>query len=101
MGFDGMTVTNIFAWRSTNPRGLVLGTRDPVGPQNDHYILQVATSHAVVVCAWGANGKLQAAGVALHAFRVSEKTSQPEHPLYIGYKVKPSPWCPDPDKLRE
>lgn len=112
MGFDGMTVTNIFAWRSTDPRGLVLQTRDPIGPQNNHYILQTAQSHEMVVCAWGRNGSLMSrskdvvtmlyeARVELNAFRVSEKTGQPEHPLYISYQVKPTPWRPDPDTLRE
>jgi len=58
-GYAGMRVLNLFAWRATNPRDLVLrGTAkgDVVGPDNDRYLREAATSHYAIALAWGAAG---------------------------------------------
>ena len=36
-GFGALDVCNIFAWRSTDPK-LLYNLKDPVGPENDHWI---------------------------------------------------------------
>jgi hypothetical protein len=51
-GYNSITVVNLFAYRSTNPKDLSVAT-DPIGPDNDRIILQEC-KNKYVVCAWGA-----------------------------------------------
>lgn len=102
-GFDGLTVTNIFAWRSTDP-SVLEKVADAVGPHNDHYLLHEAQMGAqLVVCAWGRHGliggrgaavqkMLRDNGVLLHYLKMSKTTAQPHHPLYVSYSQKLTRW---------
>ena len=56
-GYGGVLMLNLFAFRSTKPKGL-LDAEDPVGPQNDAVLLRATEGLPVVVCAWGTNGVL-------------------------------------------
>ncbi len=101
LGFGAFCVTNIFAWRDTDPRAMRKAV-DPVGPENDAAILQAAHWGDHVVCAWGTHGEHQNRGAAvetllratnqpLHHLGLS-KAGHPKHPLYIGYAVQPEIW---------
>ena len=48
----GLVVGNLFALRSTNPRGLAKHP-DPVGPDNDGHLLRLGEECCLVVAAWG------------------------------------------------
>jgi ribonuclease HI len=95
-GYDGLIVTNIFAYRATDPE--VLKTvSDPVGPENDLAIRFHAGDSALVVAAWGNHGELLdrskavkelLSDVTLYCLKVS-KTGEPAHPLYLPYKLEP------------
>jgi hypothetical protein len=98
-GYDGLVVTNLFAWRSTDPDAL-LKAEHPIGPENDAHIVGQAVCAELVVCGWGSHkavgrrgdevlGMLRAAGVIPHALKVT--TGQPWHPLYISYSAVPFP----------
>jgi hypothetical protein len=98
-GFDRLTVANLFALRSTNPDALREHT-DPVGPDNDKYLVELAKGADLIVCAWGNHGALlgRAAQVRellkdspLHCLRIS-KTGQPVHPLYLPAALTPVPF---------
>lgn len=100
MGYGGLHVGNIFAWRSTDPKGL-LKADDPVGPDNDRHILEAAGKAGVVICGYGTHGALNrrgekvlgmlyGAGVTPQALKINSDGS-PGHPLYVGYDVKPTP----------
>jgi len=102
LGYDGLWVVNIFARRSTDPKELYWPSEDPVGPENDEYILRNARESAKVVCAWGVHGAhlgrgadvekmLRDAGVKLHFFGLT-KQGHPLHPLYLPYQTAPRPW---------
>lgn len=91
LGFGGIVVVNIFAWRSTDPAGLK-DAEDPVGPENDKHLAE-ATDGRVVVAAWGVNGKhlsrgnrvidlLIGLGRDLRCFKVT-RDGYPIHPLYL------------------
>lgn len=98
-GLDGLVVTNCYAWRSTDPRGLKTAA-DPIGPDNDNWIERRASEAAVVVCAWGAGaggrgpfvaGLIRAVGKQPHYLRLT-KDGHPGHPLYLPASLTPQPW---------
>lgn len=100
-GYGALVVTNVFAWRATDPAAMKAAT-DPVGPENDRAIVRAAREAALVVCAWGNHGAhlersahvvalLQRAKVPLHALRLNG-SGQPAHPLYLGAALRPRRW---------
>ena len=100
-GYGALIVTNVFAWRATDPAEMKAAA-DPVGPGNDRAIVRAAREARLVVCAWGNHGAhldrassvrdlLRKAGVASHALRVNG-TGQPAHPLYLPGMLRPRPW---------
>ncbi|WP_368186030.1 DUF1643 domain-containing protein [Aestuariibius sp. HNIBRBA575] len=101
LGFGGFRVTNIFAWRDTDPRKM-RAAADPVGPANDAAILDGQAWADRTICAWGAHGDHLNRGVAVHRLlRQSQnplyslgltKQGHPKHPLYISYQTQPTIW---------
>lgn len=98
-GYDGIIITNLFAFRSTDPKELK-NVEDPVGPENDDSILYAAAYvPGITVCGWGKHGHLHDRGTKVHqmlsdkAKRLfalkTNKDGSPAHPLYIGYDVEP------------
>ena len=101
MGFGGLEVANIFAFRSTDP-WLLYSIADPVGPGNDQAILDACADAGMVICGWGDHGKLNGrgdavrnllskAGITTHALK-QNSSGEPKHPLYVSYKTEPMPW---------
>jgi hypothetical protein len=101
-GYGTLLVTNVFAWRATDP-GAMRAAVDPVGEGNDAAILRAARRAQLVVCAWGNHGLhlgrsgsvqqlLRGAGVALHVLRLNAG-GEPAHPLYLPGRLRPRPWC--------
>lgn len=105
LGFGAFRVTNIFAWRATDPKEM-RAQPDPVGPENDRAILEsvdwAAGPGARIVCAWGAHGAHLARGAAVERLLRNTgrelfhlgltKAGDPKHPLYIGYDRQPELW---------
>ena len=102
----GITVVNLFGYRSTDPARLLLAP-DPVGPDNativDGVLAAAATQH--VFAAWGAAADLPS--VATMASRFTAKAADagiqllclgttyaghPRHPLYVPADVEVLPW---------
>lgn len=54
-GFGTMEVVNLYALRTTYPH-LALREADPVGPENDLYILEAAQRADRVMLGWGNHG---------------------------------------------
>ncbi|MCC7419824.1 MAG: DUF1643 domain-containing protein [Planctomycetaceae bacterium] len=99
MGFRSMLVVNLFAWRSTDPAGM-LAADEPVGADNDRYILEAVDQSRMVVCGWGEPGSHRGRSrhvlellqhCRLHALKVND-SGEPGHPLYLGYDLEPSLW---------
>lgn len=103
-GADAMAVANLFSLRSTDPRALKT-TPDAEGdPHNLTWILEMALSATLVICAWGTHGALRGRdatvtkmlldeGVRLHALKVT-KDGHPAHPLYLPKTARAVPWVP-------
>ena len=97
-GYGRVIVTNLFGYRATSPKRL-REVDDPIGPENDEYIVEAAQEADRVVVAWGNHGLLNGRSdavrellaehnIRLHALRIA-KTGEPVHPLYVAYAVKP------------
>lgn len=91
-GFEALDVGNLFAWRSRHPK-VLQNVPDPVGPENDKHLLELASRASRIVVAWGNHGSLYDRGS--HVLRLLRSTltatplcfritkqGQPEHPLY-------------------
>lgn len=100
-GYGALIVTNLFAWRATEPEDMK-AAEDPIGPENDMHILEVASGAGVVIAAWGNHGAfrarvdavrnlLKAAEIPLQALKING-TGQPAHPLYLKADLEPVPW---------
>lgn len=102
LGYGAFRVTNIFAYRATDPKVMRAQT-DPVGPENDAAIRYSALQWADrIICAWGTHGAflsrgphvealLRATGKPLFTLGLTQD-GHPKHPLYIGYDRQPEPW---------
>lgn len=97
-GYAALCITNLFAYRSTDPR-VLMKVADPVGFGNDRHILKTAKDASLVVCAWGRDGAFMGRGSIVrrmiaqfdpHYLRLTRE--QPWHPLYIPDKTLPSRW---------
>ncbi len=101
LGYGAFRVSNIFAWRDTDPRKM-RAAGDPVGPANDAAILEGASWAECNVAAWGAHGThldrgahvsalLQGADTPLYHLGLT-KDGHPRHPLYVAYARQPELW---------
>jgi hypothetical protein len=100
-GFGGVLITNIFAWRATDPEQMK-AAEDPVGRENDRAILKAARGAKIVVCAWGNHGLHRGRAQQVVALLRQQKISlnflrmngcgEPAHPLYLRGSVKPTRW---------
>lgn len=101
-GYGALELVNLFALVSTDPQALYAPEIDPIGPENDQAITEVARSCGTLVCAWSTHARhlgreahvldlLDQIGVVPHVL-VINKDGTPRHPLYVGYCVTPVPW---------
>lgn len=100
-GMGGMITTNVFGWRSTDPKGLK-DPEEPVGADNDRWIMEIASRAGVVVVAWGNHARLNSrsrdvarllldGGIAATALAVNG-SGEPKHPLYLSAELRPQPF---------
>lgn len=95
-GFGRLVMTNLFAYRSTDPRGLAT-VEDPVGPDNDQWLREQAYDAAYVVAAWGAHplavARSKAVRPLLERYAVMclgiTRDGAPKHPLYLPKATQP------------
>lgn len=93
-GYGGFYMTNLFAYRSTDPKRLWL-EEDPVGQDNDNYILEYAELSEIVVACWGINGTFKARSKEVRVLLPDlmclaiTKGGEPRHPLYLKSDLIP------------
>ena len=101
MGYGGYAITNIFAYRATDPRAMK-EQLDPVGDINNSFILDAAMKAGCVVCAWGVHGShrgrdyeveklLRGVRETIMVLKLS-KSGMPCHPLYLPFNLLPKEW---------
>lgn len=102
LGCGAFRVTNLFAFRATDPRDLKRA-ESPVGPGNDAALTEGADWADLVLCGWGAHGAHRGRDAEVAALLRGAcrdlwhlgltKAGAPRHPLYISYAVQPALWC--------
>ena len=99
--FGSMEVVNLFAYRATDDREL-LKTDDPIGEENNYYLVQAVELCSTVVVGWGTRGTLLARDRQIlsliagrkdvHCLGIT-KNGQPRHPLYLKGDACLVPFC--------
>ncbi len=90
-GFGALEVVNLFAYKATYPRDL-LKVANPIGEENDRFLLQALSRSSRIVAAWGTKGtllgrdkqiiQLLARRQNVHCLGAT-KDGHPRHPLYV------------------
>lgn len=93
-GYGAICMTNLFAWRDTKPEHMKKAI-DPIGPENDSWLVAAAQEAGLKIAAWGNHGAFldRAQAVCgligdLHALTINKATGEPGHPLYVPSDVK-------------
>lgn len=102
--FDGLTVCNLYAYRSPYPKILEQQYErgnDVIGPCNDQVIMEEIARCASVLIAWG-NHKLVAKRERVVLANIQRlhnpfclgltSDGYPSHPLHVAYAVQPMPY---------
>lgn len=96
--FDSICITNLFAYKATDPRKMKAAT-DPIGFGNNRWLEKIAKDASLIVCAWGLDGSFTGRSAAvkrllrrfdLHYLRITR--GEPWHPLYLPDNTSPSRW---------
>jgi len=101
MGYSYMIVTNIFAYRATDPDDMKAQS-DPVGELNDKTISDSASESDYIICAWGNHGNFMNRGAGVKKilddinkplyYLKMNGSGQPSHPLYLRKDIEPALW---------
>jgi hypothetical protein len=97
-GFGALCMTNLFAYRATDPDVMKVA-EDPEGPMNNDHIIQSFKGAGLAIAAWGVHGAFRRRDIEvlelfywtklnLHCLR-RNRDGSPGHPLYIPYTAKP------------
>ena len=98
-GYGALCMTNLFAFRATNPKDMIRHA-EPVGIGNGSHLIEVAQSAGECVAAWGKHGRhnhrdsdvitlFEISGLAskLRCLGVNSDGT-PKHPLYLRGDAK-------------
>jgi hypothetical protein len=106
-GCGGLIVVNLFAYRATSPRDLVMADidSDVYGPDNELHqtnALNIAKKYnAPIICGWGKDGDVNEAGRKFYEQHSTDYHLQclgvnsdgsPKHPLYLSAQTQPMDW---------
>ena len=101
--YGGLEVANLYAFRATDPDDL-LAADDPVGPDNDRMLADLAGVAPLIVVAWGALAARMPGGRSAGVARIltgngaelrclgTTKGGHPRHPLYVRADAPLIPW---------
>jgi hypothetical protein len=97
-GYGALCMTNLFAYRTPHPE-VMKAHPDPVGADNDRWLVKLAKGAGVVVAAWGVDGTHlgrdrvvgRLLGGKLSCLRLT-KDGHPWHPLYLRKTLEPVPF---------
>ena len=85
---DALVMLNIFAFRATDPE-VMKANPDPIGKENDEWLMKCTSMASVVLAAWGTHGEFMGRGARVAAMIPNmyclgtNKGGSPKHPLYV------------------
>lgn len=105
-GFGAMAVTNLFQYRSTNPKALRRVGRQALGPEPNKWFKTLLEQCPLTIAGWGHDGDLFGRGKEVARWwRANSRLDlmclgtnndgTPKHPLYLPKVTKPVPYKPD------
>ena len=96
LGYGGLYITNLFAYRTSFPKELKDST-EPEGENNDYYIKKYAKLSKDIIVAWGNHGSFKNKDIhiidmlseinTLYCLGLTKKRN-PRHPLYLKRTTK-------------
>lgn len=93
-GYGGLCMGNLFAFRATKPGDMML-VQDPVGPDNDRWLQNLAGNAGVIVAAWGNGGSYRGRSKEILSMFQNlmclkqNQSGEPVHPLYQPSSAMP------------
>jgi hypothetical protein len=99
--FGSVEVVNLFAYRATDYREL-LKANDPIGDDNNRFLIQAVERCSTVVLGWGSRGTLLGRDRKVLSLLADKKdvfclgitkNGQPRHPLYVKGNTSLVPYC--------
>jgi hypothetical protein len=105
-GYGRMQMLNVFAFRATDPN-VMKQAADPVGPDNDQWIVEAYTRSMLTIAAWGVHGHWQDRQTKVAELLRDNWTADrewgiqclgttksgcPRHPLYLKASTLPEPF---------
>jgi len=94
LGYGGLCKTNAFAFRATQPR-VMKRQANPVGAENDRYILEASKKSGMSIAAWGIHGNHHGRDQEMYRLHIDwycfgfTKGGHPRHPLYLPKTIRP------------
>lgn len=96
-GYGTLLMANLFAFRSTYPKEIYL-IDDPIGKDNDHYILECVKQSDLIIACWGNSGTymdrekiIKELVPNLYCLQ-KNKNGTPHHPLRLPRDINPIPF---------
>lgn len=93
-GHGGVIMGNLFAYCATDPQQM-MKANNPIGEENDRWLVELAREATIVVGAWGNRGVFKKRGCAVRIllpdlyYLKLNKSGEPSHPLYLLSGLKP------------
>ena len=96
-GYGTLLMANLFAYRTTYPKEIYL-IDDPIGKDNDYYLLECVKQSDLIVACWGNNGTymdrekiIKELVPNLYCLQ-KNKNGTPHHPLRLPRDINPIPF---------
>lgn len=96
-GYGTLLMANLFAYRTTYPKEIYL-IDDPIGKDNDYYLLECVKQSDLIIACWGNNGTymdrekiIKELVPNLYCLQ-KNKNGTPHHPLRLPRNINPIPF---------
>lgn len=99
-GYGATCITNMYGFCATDPNEMKRAA-DPVGPDNDRWLVEIAAGAGIRIAAWGTHATFMERDKAvrrliagpLHYLTIT-KDGHPHHPLRLRKDLTPTLWEP-------